>query len=552
MSSVSRARRRSLLLAAAYLLVTLVMAAPLVDYGALTTATYVGDARLIVWTLAWDCHAMLSRLPLIDANIFFPAPHALRYTEHHLGIAILALPFYALTQNPVLAYWMVWLAAFAANALAMHALAYRVVRDHLAAAAGALVFTFSFFRMLHAHGHLQLLWTAWLPLSLLALARWYAAPTVGRLAGLWALVLVQSLVSWYLAVMVLLAQLVVLIALVAISDVRPRFSVRHAGHLLAGATAGAAILFWFARPYAGLGGGGLGEAAGLSADMTAYLLPPLNTWLGQWLQAHTSLHPRWIWGEQTMYVGTIALTLALVGAAVAGRRSAGDGLVRALVFGIVSLGFIALALSFGPRPSGVAPFDWLVRVPGLMLFRAPARFGLLVLLAVALLASIGAAAITGRGRPGRAVLLACFPLMLLEWRVVDFPNGKPESLTTPTVYRRLDALPAGAVVSLPDYMGTDQWFREADYLLFSTSHWRPIANGYGRSQPPEFGPLMADLRQFPDERSIAALRRAGLRYVVVDEARYGSGGADVVVRARQNAALRQVVTLWPVTIFEVR
>ncbi len=541
-----------LALAAAYLVVTLVMVAPLIDYGALGSATYVGDARLLTWTLAWDAHAMLGGLPLFDANMFFPAPHALRYAEHHVGIAVLALPFYAATRNPVLAYWIVWLAAFVANALAMHALAHRVVRNHLAAAIGALVFAFSFYRMLHAHGHLQLLWTAWLPLSLLALARWYAAPTPRRLAALWALVLIQSLVSGYLAVMVLLAQIVVGLALMVASDVRPRWSVRRTMQVAAGSLAGAAVLFWFVRPYVGLAGGGPAEAAALSADAVAYLLPPLNTWPGQWLQAHTALHPRWIWGEQTMYLGGIALLLAVAGAGVAGRIGRRDGEARALVIGTVSLGCIALALSFGPHPGGVAPFDWLARVPGLSLFRAPARFGLLVVLAIALLASMGAAAVAARGSLGRVVVLACVPLMLGEWRVVDFPNGKPESLTIPTAYRQLEKLPGGAIVSLPDYTATDQWFREADYLMWSTTHWRPIANGYGRSQPPGFGALMADLREFPDDRAITALRRAGIRFVFADESRYAAGGADVVARARHVAALRVVGTWWPVTVFEVR
>ncbi len=565
----SRDRRGVLSALLFHAAVTLYMAAPLIDYGGLAAASYVGDARLIIWTLAWDAHALMNGLPLFDANIFHPAAHALRFAEHHLGVALLALPVYAVSGNAILAYWVVWLAAFLANALAMHALGWRLTRSHVAAAVGGLVYAFSFFRMLHGHGHLQLLWTAWLPLSALALERWYADPTWRRLACLWALVLAQALVSWYLAVMVLVAQAVLLLVLV-VAAARPRPVWRPFVQVAIGGAAGALVLWPLARPYLALGGAPLAEAADLSADAAAYLLPPENTALGQWVTAHTSLHPRWIWGEQTMYLGWIALALAGLGiiALVRGRGPAeagpsdrpharanawgpaSAGPDRALVAGLCAVGLVGLLLSFGPSASRLAPFDWLRDVPGLALFRAPARFGLLVLLGVATLAALGAAVLARRPR-GRLALAFCVPLMLVEWRVVDFPNGKPERLQVPLAYRQLARLPPGAIVSLPDYRGADEWFREADYLLFSTLHWRPIANGYGRSEPPEFGPLMDDLRTFPSPRATAALRRASIRYVVCDADRYGRGAAELLARAVQEPGLRSLGTVGAVTIFEV-
>lgn len=545
------ARQRAALLLLVYLAATLLMAAPFIDYGALTTASPVGDARLVIWTLAWDAHALLTGAPLFDANLFFPAPHALRFTEHHLGLALLALPANVVTGNPVLAYWLVWLAAFAANALAMHALAWRLTRSHLGTLAGALVYAFSFYRMQHAAGHLQLLWTAWLPLAVLAAERWYVAPSWPRLAGLWALVLAQALVSWYLAVMVCLAAAVLLIVFVTAGVGRPRVTLTHLVHIAAGAVAGALVLWPLVQPYVALGAAVQGEAAGLSADAAAYLLPPANTWLGRWLLARTSLHPRWIWGEQTIYLGWIALGLAAAGAVRLARDTSADRGTSVLVGAIVTVGAVALALSFGPSASGLAPFDLLRHVPGLELFRAPARFGLLVLMAIATLAALGAARLAATPR-GRFVALALVPLMLMEWRVVDFPNGPPERLAVPPAYRQLARLPPGAVVSLPDYRGTDQWFRETDYLLYATVHWRPIANGYGRGEPAGFGALMDDLRTFPSPRATAALDRAGIRYVLCDAERYGPGASDLLARAHREPGLRSLGTTGAITIFEVQ
>ena len=48
-------RQRAWWLAAAgYAVLTLVFVSPLVNYAHLADATYPGDARLLVWTLAWD------------------------------------------------------------------------------------------------------------------------------------------------------------------------------------------------------------------------------------------------------------------------------------------------------------------------------------------------------------------------------------------------------------------------------------------------------------------------------------------------------------------
>ena len=102
--------------------ITLVMTQPLVNLAALATASYPGDARLIIWTLAWDNHAVLARLPLFAANIFFPSASSLDYAEHHFGISLFTLPIYAITRNPTLGYNLIWLSAWVLNALAMHGL----------------------------------------------------------------------------------------------------------------------------------------------------------------------------------------------------------------------------------------------------------------------------------------------------------------------------------------------------------------------------------------------------------------------------------------------
>ena len=189
------------------------MVSQLVNYSAFATASYPGDARLIIWTLAWDNHAVLDRLPLFASNIFYPAPRSLAFNEHLFGVSLFTLPIYALTRNPVLAYNAVWVLSFVLNGLAMHALLRRYTGRELASFAGSLVYTFSYYKMLHAHGHLHLVWTWLIPLSLIALHRWNDRPSIAR-SLLWAItVLLQALTSWYLAVMVAMINVAAAMAL---------------------------------------------------------------------------------------------------------------------------------------------------------------------------------------------------------------------------------------------------------------------------------------------------------------------------------------------------
>jgi hypothetical protein len=73
------------------------------------------------------------------------------------------------------------------------------------------------------------------------------------------------------------------------------------------------------------------------------------------------------------------------------------------------------------------------------------------------------------------------------------------------------------VVSLPDFLQTAEWYREADYLYFSTAHWKPIVNGYARVTPPGFAERIRAIQAFPSAESANHLRSLGVTYVVIHE-----------------------------------
>jgi hypothetical protein len=344
-----------------------------------------------------------------------------------------------------------------------------------------------------------------------------------------AIVLIQALTSWYLAVFVALLSLITAATLVRAHDIT-RIHMRHGAVALASAVM---IVGWFARPYFALRTPGTSEAFGLSADAAAYLLPPENTWVGQWMLTNTSFKPRWIWGEQTLYAGISALALAVAGAWAVGR----GGILRScrLTRALLIAGGVALVLSLGPTASGLAPFDLLASLPGIAMLRAPARFALLVMLAVAVLAGHGTAFLLKRGGGRGWVLVACLAAAFLgESFLVRFPAGQPKPFAIPEVYHRLATLPPGALLSLPTYRATPEAFREADYLFYSTRHWRPIVNGFGRHEPAAHGDNIITLARFPASDAIRRFRELRVRYVVVHTGRASELRAAVEA-ARGNA-----------------
>jgi hypothetical protein len=453
------ARRAALVVM--YAIVCGVMVAPICNLTHLATASHGGDSRLIIWTLAWDNHVWLDRLPsLFDANIFYPARNALAYSEHLLGISFFTLPVYALTRNPVLAYNFVWLLSFVLSAFAAHALVWGHTRDHLAATMAGLAFAFCFYRMHQGHGHLHVIWAFLIPVSLMTLERWVVTLSWRWLSVFVVIVTLQALSSWYQAVLIFVADALFMLWLLVAEHAVPRTRLtRLVLQAVAGATVALAIVAPFAKHYGVLAAVTPREAFGNAADLAAYLVPPENTFAGQWLVAQGVKGPRWIWGEQTVYLGWTALLLAFVGVAASLKSS--DPAARRLRFFVV-LATIAIILAAGPLKSEVAvnlwgwsPFGLLVRIPGLSLFRAPARFTVLTTLALAVLAGAGCATLHARfGRLGRLLTVAAMLTFLAESRVVNFPGGGQPVLPIPDVYKQLASLPPGPVVSLPDYAGT--------------------------------------------------------------------------------------------------
>ena len=124
-----------------------------------------GDGQFSIWNVAWVAHALIADpRHLYDANIFYPHPNTLAWSEANLGAGILAMPAWWATRNPYLAHNSAATLGF----LLSFAGAYLLVR-HVTGHRGAAAFAgiaFAFCPFIYARmAHIQLLMTFGLPWS---------------------------------------------------------------------------------------------------------------------------------------------------------------------------------------------------------------------------------------------------------------------------------------------------------------------------------------------------------------------------------------------------
>src|SRR5262252_1611742 len=494
------------------------------------------DTLLNEWTIAWVAHEA-PRAPwhLFDANIFHPDRDALAYSEHLTVPAAMGAPLFWAGASPVLVYNLVLLAGFALTGWAMSVLVWRWTGDWAAASIAGVVLAFnahSFTRL----PHLQAQHVEFLPFVLLAFDDLLREPSLRAALRLAAWFTLQSLVSVYLMVFTT-------VALAAGALVRPEDwwgarAKRLAPFVAVAAALAIAVNLPFLLPYERLGlVRPLDEVAFYSAQWRDYLATPARVHYSTW-SAH-------FFGGTALFPGFTGLALALV--AIVHGLPLSDRRARMTL----AAGLAGIALSFGPHLPGYATlYRWLPLLQGVP---AAARFGYLAIVATAVLAGFGVAALRARWSGTRWLPAATFGLFLLA-NADGFSAPIPYTNAEPLLplYSRLRRDTDAVLVEFPFYP-PDRTFHNAPYLLNATRHWRPIVNGYSGLVPASYVEHYRQLRGFPDERSIEALRTLGVTHVVVHDSdlrKWSSeAAADSVARTRDLISLD---TNGDVTLYRLR
>jgi hypothetical protein len=364
--------------------------------------------------------------------------------------------------------------------------------------AAGTIFAFAPYRFAHI-GHLELLWTAFLPLSLLGVYRVLERPTVRRGVGLGLAVGLQALCSVYYAVFLIIWLLPA--TLLALTHVKIHWSHRH---LVAGAvalTTAAIVVAPYAAPYAraraDLPPRAEAEVRRYSATATDYFRAPDSN------RVYPSL-PSESPEERSLFVGTLAITLAVVAVVMVRTREAVAFVVLALVAADLSLGI-----------NGIS-YAWLRdAVPPLAGLRAPARFGVLTLLAVAVLAGLGLAHLLSSATQRQRQLATAALLVGLSFEYWSAPVGTRHPVTAPpAIYAWLAGEPPSVVLELPLPTPDSLWGDETSHQYFSIYHWQRLVNGYSGYAPASYVRLLNAMRDFPSDASVAHLQEQQVDLVV--------------------------------------
>jgi hypothetical protein len=534
--------RSSTFVLAIYLLLTLALTWPVAADLAGGVPGDLGDPLLNTWILGWDLDHLTRFLSgdlgalrgFWNANIFYPTPLALAYSEHLVPLAVQALPVYALSHSLVLCYNLLFISTFALSALGAYLLARAVTQNALTAFVTGLFYGFALYRLVHL-GHLQVLSSQWMPFVLLGLWRFAESRRILPLLGAALALLVQGLSCGYY--LFFFSPFVVAFSLWTLW-LRQRLRDPACWRAL---TLAAASVFLaalpFLLPYVRVRASGAiartpQEIALYSADVSSCL--PVNRVL-RFRAAQDAEVPT----ESDIFPGMVPTLLAALGllSALAAARSATSTPRWRALLSQPSVAFAlataaATSLAFGPtirvtgHSLGPGPYAMLSHLlPGMDSLRAPARFGMLVALFAALTAAEGARVIAARCRG--LLLLACAALFLAESAPVHLRTNQrlrdhglrkmpALELPAPPIYTDVARLPADAVlIELP--IGAPA--HDVRAVFYSTTHWRRLVNGYSGAEPRGYAAradvLRAALAQ--PEAAWAVLTTSGATHVLNHE-----------------------------------
>ncbi|MBT3350212.1 MAG: hypothetical protein HOC91_10460 [Nitrospinaceae bacterium] len=447
-----------------------------------TVPTKYMDVSLYYWNLWWFKMALLDlgTNPVYTSYLF--APIGTTLASHTLT------PYYGLIGIPLqllfglsATFGLIYLSTFILSVLGMYLLIYHLTEDRQSSLVGAIIFTFAPWHMLHAKFHLNLLSIQFIPLFILYLLKLLERPGAkyAILAGVY--MALTALSDWNYLLFILLFVLVFLIWAYLNEKgamTQPKFLYALCGMM--------GVCLFLVSPFlipllrvilsGEINIAGEGGAREYSADLAAFFVP-------------SNLHPLWgdsvfIRGlysklsggvsEGTVFLGYTALFLGVVGVLRVEQRLTRLWVAVFALFLVLSLGPDLQV--FGKEYLGFTrlPYNWLIQhTPILKGARVPARFTVMTVLALSVLAGLGLKKILLGFAPRQRALFSTMVAGLILFEFMAKPVFT--EMKVPEPYKKF-AQDKGAysILDVPVAMPQNVNL----YMAYQTVHQKPIISGY--------------------------------------------------------------------------
>ena len=460
------------------------------------------DGRWSIWVVSWVAHALTTDPgSLFRANIFYPHPNALAFSEANLIAGIVAIPVWLLTKNPYAAHNFVFLFAFALSFVTTYYLVRYLTGDRRAAIVAGIMFAYCPFAFVR-QAHIQLLLIGFLPWCALAWHRFLDRTSMPRAIELGLVMAATGLACAYYGIF---AGGMISFAAIWFAITRKRW--RDFSYWIPVVVAAAVcigVILPFFLPYLEMQ-----QTTGFQRPIGGQYSANIGAWFNSSAWAHRWWAPYLPAPSEGLFPGILAIVLGIYGGYVSVRLKPDATVTPDVAWFYIGLALFTVWLTFGPD-AGL--FTLLYHtVPVFSFLRAPSRAGIVVTLCLVILAAAAMKQLMNR-RQGAAVFTALLALAVGD--LYRAPLRMREAPPLPSVFTTLARLPRGPVIELPYWSENVAYHRHAEYMLLSTYHWQPLINGYSDHIPQDFRDNAVPLSGFPSRASFAILERSQARYVV--------------------------------------
>jgi len=484
-----------------------------------------GDSAYFTWAVGWQVHALKTDpASLPHGNFYAPSRYTFFMDEPVLGTGLLVLPLSWFTDDAILLFNVARLLTWILTGLFTWRLARDIGLENPAALATGAFFAFSPIRVDQV-AHLSTLGTQWIPLVYLFARRFCLEPTVVDAVRTGLFFALSFLACGYHGLF-----FAVLLPLSLLPFLKtPRFKEILGLGVFTVATA-AALLY----PLYALSREALGplQFVRSSADTLKYAAS-LETFLAanRWNRVWGALTENLRGDPSNLFPGLVVVILAAA-ALVRVRRQVPPE-ARRFVVVLVVLVLAAALLALGPeirwRGATLFPGPFALLRDHVSVFsniRATGRAGIFVAFALALLAGQGLRSLKHSALASMLALAA----FMAEARIAPIPtpswtNVIDSSQPAPRVYQWLKGQPRGTIVAeLPARPAGDfgrPAFHDSIYMVWSTTHWQPLVNGFAGAETSLVQRFRATAPLFPEAEALDVLKEAGTKYIVVHLRGYG-------------------------------